>query len=75
MTKYLPEAFVAIEDERFYKHKGVDLKRTLAATTTYVFKGEFIIWWKYNYSTVIKNITNDKDNSGQLELKENKRNV
>ena len=27
MSEYLPKAFVAIEDERFYKHSGVDIKR------------------------------------------------
>ena len=40
MSKHLPDAFVAIEDERFYQHKGVDFKRTLAATTTYLAKGD-----------------------------------
>lgn len=30
MSKYIPEAFVAIEDKRFYKHHGVDWKRTIA---------------------------------------------
>lgn len=32
----LQHAFVAIEDERFYKHSGVDLKRTLAAVLNFV---------------------------------------
>ena len=40
MSEYLPKAFVAIEDERFYNHSGVDLKRTLAATSTYLLKGD-----------------------------------
>ena len=26
MPEYLPKAYVAIEDERFYKHSGVDIK-------------------------------------------------
>ena len=36
MPKYLPKAYVAIEDERFYEHSGVDIKRTGAATVTYL---------------------------------------
>ena len=31
----LQHAFVAIEDERFYSHKGYDLKRTVKATLTW----------------------------------------
>ena len=36
MSEYLPKAFVAIEDERFYTHSGVDIKRTARATLTYI---------------------------------------
>ena len=35
MPEYLPKAYVAIEDERFYEHNGVDIKRTGAATVTF----------------------------------------
>ena len=31
MPEHLKDAAVAIEDERFYTHKGVDLKRTFGA--------------------------------------------
>ena len=31
MAEYLPKAYVAMEDERFYKHHGVDIKRTTGA--------------------------------------------
>ena len=37
MAEYLPVAFVSIEDERFYDHMGIDVKRTLAATVKYAF--------------------------------------
>ena len=33
--KNLQNAFIAIEDERFRTHKGVDIKRTAKATVTY----------------------------------------
>ena len=65
MPKDLQEAFISIEDERFRSHKGVDLKRTLAATATFVtHKGSS----SYGGSTItqqlIKNLLNDKDDSG-----------
>ena len=32
MPALLPKAFVAIEDKRFYEHKGIDIKRTAYVT-------------------------------------------
>ena len=32
----VPNAFIAIEDERFYKHNGVDLKRTFGAILSFL---------------------------------------
>ena len=65
MAKYLPKAFVAIEDERFYEHHGVDVKRTAAATVNYAFKGGSS---SFGGSTItqqlVKNLTQDKDRSG-----------
>lgn len=65
MSEYLPKAFVAIEDERFYKHQGVDIKRTAAATVTYItnsgtsnFGGSTIT------QQLVKNITNEKQSVG-----------
>lgn len=31
MSPYLPKAYIAIEDKRFYSHNGVDIKRTAGA--------------------------------------------
>lgn len=42
MSKYLKDAYVSIEDERFYKHPGVDIKRTLSSalrSAMYYFTG------------------------------------
>ena len=64
MSKHLPDAFVAIEDERFYQHKGVDFKRTLAATTTYLAKGDSSFGGSTITQQLIKNITNERENSG-----------
>ena len=62
MADYLPKAYVAIEDERFYKHNGVDLKRTAGAILHTVTGNS-----SYGGSTItqqlIKNITQEKDNT------------
>ena len=34
MSEYMPKAFIAIEDERFEKHHGVDWKRTIGVAVT-----------------------------------------
>ena len=64
MSEYLPKAYVAIEDERFYKHHGVDWKRTAGAILNTVFKGSS----SYGGSTItqqlVKNITKDDETSG-----------
>ena len=63
MADYLPKAYVAIEDERFYKHSGVDFKRTAGAiVTTLLGKST------YGGSTItqqlVKNITKDDESAG-----------
>ena len=64
MADYLPKAYVAIEDERFYKHNGVDLKRTAGAILNTVLNGSS----SYGGSTItqqlVKNITKEDDSSG-----------
>ncbi len=34
ISKYVIEALIATEDERFYDHSGIDIKRTIAAVVT-----------------------------------------
>lgn len=36
IPEYLGQAFVSIEDERFYQHRGFDLRRTVKATLTWI---------------------------------------
>ena len=63
MADYLPKAYVAIEDERYYKHSGVDFKRTAGAIVNTVFGKS-----SYGGSTItqqlVKNITKDDEASG-----------
>ena len=64
MADYLPKAYVAIEDERFYDHNGVDFKRTAGAILNTIFTGSS----SYGGSTItqqlVKNITDDNESSG-----------
>lgn len=68
------DAVVSIEDERFYKHKGVDVKRTLGATVKYVASKIGLGKSTYGGSTitqqVIKNITSEDDFKATRKVKE-----
>lgn len=63
MPQYLPKAYIAIEDKRFYSHSGVDIKRTAGAILGAVTRNS-----SYGGSSItqqlVKNITNDKQRSG-----------
>lgn len=65
MSEYLPKAYVSIEDERFYSHSGVDIKRTGGAIFTYIVNGGKS---SFGGSTItqqlVKNITQDAEKSG-----------
>ena len=59
----LKDAYVAIEDERFYKHHGVDIKRTGAAVVSYVFhRGSSSFGGSTITQQVVKNLTGDSSN-------------
>lgn len=67
MPAYLPKAFVSIEDERFYKHHGVDILRTGKATLSYVIhlgKGSSSGGGSTITQQLVKNLTEEKDSSG-----------
>lgn len=64
MGEYLPQAYVDIEDERFYEHNGVDIRRTAYATLTYIInKGHSKFGGSTITQQVVKNITQDKENT------------
>lgn len=66
----LINAFVAIEDQRFWDHNGVDWKRTLGAVVTVFKTGSF----GYGGSTItqqlIKNVSGDRDVKIQRKIEE-----
>lgn len=67
----LINAFIAIEDETFYDHSGVNWKRTLGAIGNWFFKFDE---QQFGGSTItqqlIKNITSDNDRSATRKLRE-----
>ena len=69
----LIDAFIAIEDQRFYDHDGVDWKRTASAFLNYL---PFVKIYKSNQggSTItqqlIKNITDDRSKSVVRKIRE-----
>lgn len=79
ISKVMKEAIVAIEDERFYRHGGVDLKRTFGAVLGYVREKLGGSIASYGGSTitqqVIKNITSEKDRTATRKIKEMMRSV
>ena len=67
----LINAIISIEDERFFEHNGIDIKRTMGAIVTYISnKGES----GYGGSTItqqlIKNVTNDNETSINRKIRE-----
>ena len=71
MSAYLPKAFVAIEDERFYEHQGVDIKRTGAATVTYVLnRGKSSFGGSTITQQLVKNLTSDKEDNWKRKVRE-----
>ena len=64
-------AIVAIEDERFFSHHGIDIKRTLGAIVTYLANGGES---SYGGSTLtqqlVKNITDDDEVAWQRKIRE-----
>ncbi len=71
MPKMLQNAFIAIEDETFYKHSGINWKRTFGAFTNFLFEFDDT---EFGGSTItqqlIKNITSDNGRSALRKVRE-----
>ncbi len=74
IPQVMKDAMVSIEDERFYNHGGVDLKRTFGATVKWLLAKIGIGESDYGGSTitqqVIKNITSENENKASRKVKE-----
>ncbi len=70
VPKHMQNAFVAIEDQRFYSHMGVDLKRTFGAVLNVFLRGDS----SYGGSTItqqlVKNITQDRERTNARKIRE-----
>ena len=71
MPDNLKNAYVAIEDERFYKHHGVDIKRTASAIASYVIHfGSSSFGGSTITQQLVKNLTGDSSDSIIRKVKE-----
>ncbi|MBQ2614038.1 MAG: PBP1A family penicillin-binding protein [Clostridia bacterium] len=71
----LKDAFVSIEDERFYKHKGYDLPRTIKATMTWVGrkitgKSGATLGGSTITQQLVKNITGEREQVAARKIRE-----
>ena len=74
ISDVMKDAIVSIEDERFYSHNGVDIKRTMAAIIDFGMSklgfGESDFGGSSITQQMIKNITNEKDRTAARKIKE-----
>ncbi len=70
IPKNLINAFICIEDKRFFVHNGVDWKRTVGATANYFLKFRNEFGGSTITQQLIKNVTGEDDYSLQRKLQE-----
>lgn len=71
MPENLKNAYVAIEDERFYSHHGVDIRRTASAIASYVIHfGSSSFGGSTITQQLVKNLTGDSSDSIMRKVKE-----
>ena len=72
VPQHVQDAFVYIEDERFYDHTGVDWKRTFSAFVNVILDN--IFGYEFGGSTItqqlIKNVTGDDDQHWDRKVRE-----
>lgn len=71
MPENLKKAYVSIEDERYYKHHGVDIRRTGSAIINYVIHmGNSSFGGSTITQQLVKNLTGDNSGSISRKVKE-----
>ncbi len=67
----LKNSYVAIEDQRYYKHHGIDILRTSSAIFHYIIKrGSADFGGSSITQQLVKNLTGDNSNSASRKIKE-----
>ena len=72
IPQHLRDAYISIEDERFYSHKGVDVKRTLSVTVQYILNGGSASGGGGSTITqqLVKNLTGNSDDKISRKIQE-----
>ncbi|MBR3893737.1 MAG: transglycosylase domain-containing protein [Clostridia bacterium] len=70
LPQHLIDAFVSIEDKRFYRHNGVDWYRTLAASSNHLLGGERRFGASTITQQVVKNVTGNNDATVKRKIQE-----
>lgn len=70
VPQYMRDAFISIEDERFYSHSGFDIKRTTKAVIDYARYGSNAQGGSTITQQLIKNITNNTDRTPVRKIQE-----
>lgn len=67
---HVKKAAIAIEDERFYEHSGVDIMSTVKATVGYVFNKSTARGGSTITQQLVKNLTGDSEKSVSRKIQE-----
>ncbi len=70
LPRQLIDAFVAIEDKRFWRHSGVDWKRTAHAASNYLLHDSTSFGGSTITQQLIKNITGERDATTHRKIQE-----